>query len=129
MLRQGTLAVFLLLLISCCGRPAQPAPLFPESVGLWSLKHSSDLASSQIPEQIRRMGIRRAGTAEYQGPGAVKVEIYELTTDAGAMEVEQTWRPMADTVAFHKGTYFTVIHWESADKAAVAAFVRELEKR
>jgi hypothetical protein len=44
------------------------------------------------------------------------------------MEVEQTWKPIADTVAFHKDTYFTVVHWENADKSAVAAFVRALEK-
>lgn len=94
---------------------------------MWKLKQSSDL--SQIPEQIRRLGIRRAGTAEYQGPGVLHVQIYELTTDAGAFEVEQTWKPIADTVVFHKETYFTVVHWENADKSSVAAFIRALEKR
>ena len=90
---------------------------------------SSEIAPGQIPEQIRRLGMRRAGSAEYQGAGTLKVEIYELTSDAGAFEVEQTWRPLADTVAFHKDSYFTVVHWAGAEKAAVAAFMRELEKR
>jgi len=73
--------------------------------------------------------MRRAGSAEYQGAGTLRVEIYELTSGAGAFEVEQTWRPVADTVAFHKDSYFTVVHWTGAEKSAVAAFVRELEKR
>jgi hypothetical protein len=122
-------ALFPILLVSCGGGPKQGRPLFPEAVGVWRLKLSSDLAAGQIPEQIRRLGLRRAGSAEYQGAGMLKVEIYELTSDAGAFEVEQTWRPTANTVAFHKDGYFTIVHWAGADKAAVAAFVRELEKR
>jgi hypothetical protein len=123
------LALFSILLISCGGSSKQVRPLFPETVGAWKLKLSSDLIPSQVPEQIRRLGLRRAGSGEYHGAGILRVEIYELTSDAGAFEVEQTWRPMADTVAFHKDGYFTVVHWTGADKAAVATFVRELEKR
>jgi hypothetical protein len=125
----GFLALLSILLVSCSGGSKQPVPLFPETVGDWKLKASSDIAPGQIPEQVRRLGMKRAGSAEYQGAGALKVEIYELTSDAGAFEVEQTWRPLADTVAFHKGSYFTVVHWAGAEKSAVAAFVRELEKR
>jgi hypothetical protein len=127
--KQGLLAVFSILLVSCGGGPKQAKPLFPETVGVWRLKLSSDLAAGEIPEQVRRLGLRRAGSGEYEGAGKLKVEIYELTSDAGAFEVEQTWKPMADTVAFHKDRYFTVVHWTGADKTAVAAFVRELEKR
>ena len=128
-MKLGLVELFLILLVSCSGGPKQGRPLFPETVGVWRLKLSGDLAPGQVPEQVRRLGLRRAGSGEYQGAGTLKVEIYELTSDAGAFEVEQTWRPIADTVAFHKDGYFTVVHWEGADKAAVAAFVRELEKR
>ena len=128
-MRHGLLALFSILLVSCSGAPKEARPIFPETVGVWRLKQSSDLAPGQVPEQIRRLGLRRAGSGEYEGAGTLKVEIYELTSDAGAFEVEQTWKPMADTVAFHKDSYFTVVHWAGADKAAVAAFVRELEKR
>jgi hypothetical protein len=127
--RQGLLALFSILLVSCSGGPKEARPLFPEVVGVWRLKLSSDLAPGQVPEQVRRLGLRRAGSGEYEGAGSLKVEIYELTSDAGAFEVEQTWKPMADTVAFHKDGYFTVVHWKGADKAAVAGFIRELEKR
>jgi hypothetical protein len=126
--RQCLLVLFSIPLMSCSGGVKPATPLFPDSVAMWKLKQSSDLPASEVPEQIRRLGIRRAGSAEYQGAGALHVQVYELTTDAGAMEVEQTWKPIADTVAFHKDTYFTVVHWENADKSAVAAFVRALEK-
>ena len=123
------LALSSFLLVSCGESSKQVRLLFPETVGAWKLKQSSDLAPGEVPEQIRRLGLRRARSGEYQGAGTLKVEIYELTSDAGAFEVEQTWKPMADTVAFHKDGYFTVVHWAGADKAALAAFVRELEKR
>jgi hypothetical protein len=125
------LALFPILLITCnCGggdRP--PAPLFPEIVGVWKLKQSTELAPDRVPEPIRRLGVRRAGSAEYEGAGNLKVERYELTSSAAAFEAEQTWRPAANTVAFHTENYFTVVHWEGAERAAVSIFVREMEKR
>jgi hypothetical protein len=57
------------------------------------------------------------------------VDVYELTSSAAAFEAEQNWRAVADTVAFHKGSLFTVVHWENAERAAVSVFVREMEKR
>ncbi|SRR5258706_7661559 len=123
------LVLFSILLVSCGGLPQPAAPLFPETVGAWKLKQSTDLAADQVPEPIRRLGIRRAGSAVYEGPGRLKVEVYELTSSAAAFEAEQTWRPMADTVVFHKESLFTVVHWENADRAEVSAFVREMAKR
>ena len=52
-----------------------------------------------------------------------------MTSSAAAFETEQTWRPVADTVAFHKESYFAVIHWENAERTAVSAFVKEMEKQ
>jgi hypothetical protein len=118
-----------ILLISCGGRQQPAARLFPDTVGSWKLKQSAVLAADQVPEPIRRLGIRRAGSAVYEGSGNLKVEIYEMTSSAAAFEAEQTWRPVADTVAFHKESFFTVVHWENADRAAVSAFIREMEKQ
>jgi hypothetical protein len=127
--KQDFLALSSILLMCCSAGPKQARPLFPDTVAAWKLTQSSNLAPAQVPEQIRRLGMLRAGSAEYQGAGTLRVEIYELTSAAGAFEVEQTWRPTADTVVFHKDGYFTVVHWQEANKPAVAAFVRELEKR
>jgi hypothetical protein len=117
------------ILLMSCSHSQPAAPLFPETVGPWKLKQSTDLAPDQVPAPIRRLGIRRAGSAVYEGPGNLKVEVYELTSSAAAFEAEQNWRAMADTVAFHKDSLFTVVHWEGADRASVSAFVREMEKR
>ena len=107
-----------MLLISCGGGPQPDAPLFPAAAGPWKLKQSADVAPDQVPEPIRRLGIRRAGDASYEGAGTLKVQVYELTSSAAAFEAEQQWRPIADTVAFHKENLFTVVHWENADRTA-----------
>ena len=118
-----------LLLASCSSGPQSVAPLFPQTVWPWNLKQAADLAADRAPEPIRRLGIRRAGSAGYEGAGNLTVQVYEMTSSAAAFEAEQTWRPMADTVAFHKDNFFTVVHWENADRAAVSAFVREMQTR
>jgi hypothetical protein len=117
------------ILLMSCTKPQPAAPLFPETVGPWKLKQSTDVAPDQVPSLIRRLGIHRAGSAGYEGAGNLKVDVYELTSSAAAFEAEQNWRAVADTVAFHKGSLFTVVHWENAERAAVSAFVREMEKR
>jgi hypothetical protein len=123
------IAVFLLLLGGCGGAPAPAAFAFPETVGGWKLKQVKDLSPADAPESARRLGLKRARVAGYEGPGRLEAEVYDLTSDAAALEMEQTWKPAANTVAFHERASFAVIRWQSADRAAVSAFVREMEKR
>src|SRR4051794_35288041 len=122
------LALTMLLMLSCSSAPKAAAPLFPAEAGAWKLKQSGDLPPGQVPEGIRRLGLRRAGSATYEGAGTLAVEVYELTSSAAALEAEQTWKPAANTVGVHHDSYFTIIHWENADKAAVSGFVREMVK-
>jgi hypothetical protein len=122
------LAALALPLLSC-GGSSPDTPLFPASAGAWKLKQSRDLAAVNIPEPLRRLGVRRAGEAEYEGPGVIKVEVYEFTSSAAPFVAEQTWKPAANTVAVHHESRFNVIHWDNADKAALSAFVREMVGR
>lgn len=122
------LIVCVALLAGCGSRPTA-AFVFPESAGVWKFKGVKDLAPAEAPEQIRRLGLKRAQSAEYEGPGRITARVFEMTAGAAAFEVEQTWRPVADTVAFHHESYFAVIHWENAERAAVSAFVKEMEKQ
>jgi hypothetical protein len=117
------------LLLSCSRGRESTEFTFPQSVEAWRLKQVKNTAPADAPEQARRLGLKRAQAAEYEGPGQLKMELYEFISDASALEMEQTWKPAANTVAFHQGSYFTVIHWENADRAAVSGFVREMEKR
>ena len=93
------------------------------------MKVAKELPAADAPEQIRRLGLKRAQSAEYEGAGRIRAQVYELTSSAAAFETEQTWRPVADTVAFHNQSYFAVIHWENAERTAVSAFVKEMEKQ
>ena len=125
---RNPIACLSILLASCGGAPRPAAPLFPSQAGVWKLRQSGDLPLSGVPEPIARLGVRRAGTAAYEGAGTLQVETYEMTSSAAALEAEQTWRPVAGTVAFHRDSYFTVIHWENAARDSVPEFVREMRK-
>jgi hypothetical protein len=56
------------------------------------------------------------------------VTVYEMPSSAAALEAEQIWKPVADTVAFHRSTRFLTVRWENVQRDAVTAFVREMEK-
>ena len=109
-------------------RRAPAPPSVSQRAGVWKLRQSSDLPLSGVAEPIARLGVRRAGTAVYDGAGTLQVEMHEMTSTAGALEAEQTWTPEADTVAFHRESYFTVVHWENATRESVPEFVREMRK-
>jgi hypothetical protein len=126
--RQSFFALLLVALLSC-GSPTPALFQFPSTAGPWKLKEAKDLPAVNAPEQARRLGLKRAQMAEYEGPGRLEAEVYELTSDAAAFEMEQTWRPVADTVAFHQAAYFAVIRWQNAARSDVSAFVREMQKR
>ena len=127
--RTGAFGIMLLML--ACGGVRSPAPaLFPPvAAESWKLKESVVQPVSSAPDNVRRLGLKRAERAIYEGEGTITVDVYELTTSAGGLELVQTWRPAADTVFFYKETYFAVVKWERAGKPAVTAFVRDLEKR
>jgi hypothetical protein len=97
--------------------------------GRWKLKQANGLPLSDAPKEVRCLGLKRAQVAEYEGQGRLEAEVYELSSDAAALEMEQTWRPAADTVVFHQSGYFVVIRWQNASRQDVAAFVIDMEKR
>lgn len=113
----------------CGGEKKAAQPLFPDAVAEnWKRKESAGLPAPDAPESVRRLGLRRAQRAVYEGPGAITADLYELTSSAAGLELVQTWRPAANTVFFYKENYFVVVKWEKAERAAVTAFVVALEK-
>jgi hypothetical protein len=126
MMNRSTPAI-VLLLASCARAPAPP--LFPPSIaGSWKLTESAAQPAANAPEPVRRLGLKRVERASYEGQGAITADVYELASSAAGLELAQTWRPAADTVFFYKDTYFAVVKWKNAEKTAVTAFVRDLEK-
>jgi hypothetical protein len=92
------------------------------------------LASDWRRESLREIpapsatGALRAFEATYAGPGNLTVDIYQTKFSAVAFEMEQKWKPAANTVAFSKDEYFAVVRWDRAERRALTAFVGALEK-
>jgi hypothetical protein len=127
MLRRHWLAAVLCL--AACAQKTQP-PVFPPTVaGVWQFKGSQNFPAASAPELIRRIGTRGGWRATYQGPGSATVELYELTSSAGGLQMVQERRPVADTVVWYTPRYFVVVQWSGSDRSAVSAFVRALEKQ
>jgi hypothetical protein len=117
------------MLLAACANLRSGPFVFPPSAGPWKLNQKREIAAGSAPERIRRLGLKSAQAAEYEGPGSIAVEAYELTSSAAAFEAEQQWRPLADAVVFHRERYFLIIHWVNAPRDAVTAFVRDMENQ
>jgi hypothetical protein len=119
----------IVLLLSACKQGAAP-PVFPASVSdAWRLKSSQNFPAGSAPELVRKIGTRGWWRAGYEGPGSATVEVYELTAPPRGLEMVQRWQPAADTVVWYTPRYFVVVKWQSADRAAVGALIRSLEKQ
>jgi len=117
------------VLLGACAAQTQP-PVFPPTVSsAWQLKGSQNFPSSSAPELIRKIGTHGWWSAAYEGPGSATVELYELTSSAGGLQMVQDWRPVADTVVWYTPRYFVVVRWRSSDRGAVSAFVHAIEKQ
>ncbi len=112
--------IVLALALSACSLPARSAAsLLPASVGgIWQRTSLRD-----IPPP--RPGIVRAFEAGYAGAGNVTVDLYDTKN---AFEMVQHWREAPNTVFFYKDRYFVLVKWEQADRKALTALVRGLQK-
>ncbi len=72
---------------------------------------------------------RRAFEADYEGPGKLTADLYDLNSSEQGLDLAQRWKPAANTVFFYSGSYFVVIKWEQGDWKSLQAFVRELQKQ
>lgn len=74
------------------------------------------------------MGTRGWWRAAYEGAGSATVELYELTSSAGGLEIVQKWRPVANAVVWYTPRYFVVVRWNSDNRSAVVAFIHAIQK-
>ena len=111
------------LVWSACSQPPRSVETrLPASVGgVWQRKSLRDIAPPKPT-------ILRAFEASYEGAGKLTVELYEAKVSGTAFEMTQHWRAAPDTVVFDKGRCFVVMKWEQADRNALTAFVRALQK-
>ena len=113
----------------CACRSGQPTPdVFRETVGgVWHRIAVRDGSPSETPDPIPRTAVRRLRVAEYEGPGKLEARLYDLQSSGVALDLVQRWRPSADTVFFYEKNYFVVVKWQQAERAALQAFVREIQ--
>ena len=117
-------------LAACGGRREPAVEAFPETVAeVWHRKERRDVAVSEAPDPVPRTAVRHLEIAEYDGPGKLEARAYELASKEVGLDLAQRWRPSADTVFFWVGRYFVVVKWQEADRKALQAFTREIEKR
>jgi hypothetical protein len=122
--------LLLTLAAAACRQAGMPPNLLPETVAdVWHRTSLDNPAVSDAPDPVPRSAVNHFQTASYEGPGKVRVRVYDLESPAVALELVQRWRPSADTVFFQRGRYFVVLKWEDADRKALEALVAELEKR
>ncbi len=121
--------ILLPLGLAACRRTA-PADLFPRTAaGGWRLAALRVTSASNAPDPVPRSAVQRVQIAAYEGPGKLEARAYELDSPAAGADLQRRWRPASDTVFFARAQYFIVIKWQSADRQALRAFVRELELR
>ena len=121
--------IAVVMLLTACTAKTQP-PVFPASAASgWQLKGSQSFPAVSAPELVRKIGTRGWWRATYEGPGSATVELFELTSSAGGLQMVQESRPVADTVVWYTPRYFIVVKWRSSDRNAVGAFVRAIEKQ
>ena len=117
------------LLLSACTQKAPPPTFSPTMAGAWRLKESKGFASATAPEFIRKIGTRGWWSATYEGPGSATVELYDLTSSAGGLQMVQEWRPVANAVVWYTPRYFVVVKWQSVDRTSIGLLVRALQKQ
>jgi len=123
----GRLWIVVIMLLAACTAKTQPPAFSPTIAGAWQLKGSQSFPAASAPELIRKIGTRGWWSATYEGPGSATVELYELTSSAGGLQMVQEWRPVADTVVWYTPRYFVAVKRRNSDRSAVSAFVRAIE--
>jgi len=116
--------IVLALVSTACSQPPRSADtlLPPSAGGVWQRKDPI----REIPPP--KATVARAFEADYEGAGKLTVDLYETKVSGTAFEMTQHWRASPDTVFFDKGRYFVVVKWRQADRQALTAFVRTLQK-
>jgi hypothetical protein len=121
--------IAVVMLLAACTAKTQPPMFPPTAAGAWQLKGSQSFPAASAPELIYKIGTRGWWSATYEGRGSATVELYELTSSAGGLQMVQEWRPVADTVVWYTPRYFVVVKWRNSDRSAISAFVRAIEKQ
>ncbi len=93
----------------------------------WTLDETRAIPIEEVADSIRGAGLKQALFAGYRGNGRIRVRVFDMGSDAGALEVLQKWPP-ADGLAFYKGKYFILGEANDVDRATLSSFLQALHK-
>ncbi len=113
-----------LFLFSCAKESVAFAPPALTEGG-WKLGSKTDL---QAPDWMQRLGLKQAVQARYAGPIEVHADIYELRSEAAALECSQLWKRVPGDWPLIKRNLFIVIRSPHPNREMLMDFSRALEK-
>ncbi len=126
--RWFAVAILFLLPIGCRDTSIQQ-PKLPDSASFgWKLAGIVETKPENAPELIRAVGFQKSWRAEYRGDGTASVDVYRTKSRAAGLDLTQRWRASAQTVTVFNDSYFVVISWRGANRAAATALVGQIER-
>lgn len=118
------ITLFILVLSSCTQENKTFEP--PQGTeGGWKLVSSSAI---QAPEWMTRLGLKQARQARYAGPIDTQADIYELRSDAAALECIQLWKNVPAEDRFYKRNLFVVVRSVHPNREMLMDFSRAISK-
>lgn len=116
------------LLFASCEKPLQELSVPVATEGGWTLASVADVNPARKPEWMQRLGVKQAKTARYAGPIDIEADIYELRSDAAALECTQLWKRAPGDSPFIKRNLFAVVRTSHPNREMLMDFIRALEK-
>ncbi|HUQ91488.1 MAG TPA: hypothetical protein VM120_07390 [Bryobacteraceae bacterium] len=111
-----------------CTNPGDKLEILPMTIGEWRRKAVENIPVEEYPEDLKRLGVKRARRGIYQAANRVTASIYEFAVPAVAFELVQKWRPQPRKIVFDKGAYFVQLESDRDDNASLNMFAAALER-
>ena len=119
------LITLLVLILSSCSTENKPFQAPPGTEGGWKLTTSTP---TEAPEWMTRLGIKQAVKARYAGPIDAEADIFELRSDAAALECIQLWKNVKAEDRFYKRNLFVVVRSPHPNREMLMDFSRAIQK-
>lgn len=116
-------AVWAALLLTACGAPS-PRPM-PAAAGAWS-RSAETPQDVDAPAVLRELGLKSARLYRYNGPVAIELRVFEMSSPTVAFEGMQRWQVRPGTLPFTVGAFLfepSVPQAPDGAKASLEAFV------
>ena len=117
----------MLMLLGSCARKENPLKdALPVQVQReWRLHDTAEVPVEQVPEKLRKLGVKAAIVAHYEAGGTVTVRLYRI--GPAAFEAMQTWHD-AQAVGFYKDSTFGTVEAPTLGRQELLGFVQDLQQ-